>query len=124
MMLRLKEAEAKVVVNKVIDTEDVVRIQNEAKDIILPDDVKDYITGLVEATRKDIHAVMGASPRADISFMRCGKAKALIEGRKEVKWDDITFLARPVLSHRMSVRSTGGIGVLGIIDGIVAVYEK
>ena len=34
--------------------------------------------------------------------------------------DDIKFLAKPVLSHRLVVRSTGGIGVNGIIDGIVA----
>ena len=93
------------------------------KSIVLPDNVKDYITGIVAATRKDIHIVMGASPRADISFMKCGKAKALIEGRKEVTIDDIKFLARPVLSHRLSVRSTGGIGVNGIVDGIVATYS-
>lgn len=123
MMLRLKEAEAKVVVNKVIDTADVIRIQQEAKSVTLPDDVKDYITGLVQATRKDMHIIMGASPRADIAFMNCGKAKAHIEGRKAVSKDDITFLARPVLSHRLAVRSTGGIGVNGIIDGIVATYQ-
>jgi len=63
---------------------------------------------------------MGASPRADIAFMACGKAKALVDGRKEVTIDDIRFLAKPVLSHRIAVRATGGIGVNGIIDGILA----
>jgi MoxR-like ATPase len=66
---------------------------------------------------------MGASPRATISFMNAGKAKALAEGRKEVTIDDIKFLASPVLSHRIVVRSTGGIGVHGIIDGIVAMLH-
>jgi len=122
MMLRLKEAEETITVNKIIGTEDILRMQQEAKKVTLGDEVKDYITGLVDATRKDIHIVMGASPRADIAFMRCGKAKAMIEGRSEVNRGDITFLARPVLSHRLSVRSTGGIGVNGIIDGIVATY--
>ncbi len=123
MMLRLKEAEERIEVNKVVTTDDILRMQEDAKSIVLPDNVKDYITGIVAATRKDIHIVMGASPRADISFMKCGKAKALIEGRKEVTIDDIKFLARPVLSHRLSVRSTGGIGVNGIVDGIVATYS-
>ncbi len=123
MMIRLKETEERVAVEKVIGTEDVIRMQGEAMKVVLGDDVKDYITGLIDATRKDIHVVMGASPRADIAFMRCAKAKALIEGRKEVSKEDITFLARPVLSHRLAVRSTGGIGVNGVIDGLVATYH-
>ncbi len=123
MMIRIKESEEKIVVNKVIGTYEILELQEQAKSIVLPDDVKDYITGIVSETRKSIHIVMGASPRADISFMKCGKAKALIEGRKEVTIDDIKFLARPVLSHRLAVRSTGGIGVNGIIDGIVATYS-
>jgi MoxR-like ATPase len=122
MMLRLKETEEKIVVSKVIDTDDILKMQQAAKAITLSDDVKEYITGLVALTRTDIHVVMGASPRADIAFMRCAKAKALIEGRSAVSKDDITFLARPILSHRLTVRSTGGIGVNGIIDGIVATY--
>lgn len=95
-------------------------MQALAKQVVLPDDVAVYITKVVDATRKDMHAVMGASPRADIAFMQCGKAKALIEGRKVVSKDDIKFLAKPVLSHRIAVRATGRIGVHGIIDGIIA----
>ena len=121
-MLRLKETEEKVVTNKVIGISDVIKIQEDAKSVKFGDEVSKYVTGIVTATRKEIHVVMGASPRADIAFMRCGKALALIDGRKEVTKDDIRFLARPVLSHRLAVRSTGGIGVHGIIDGIVATY--
>ncbi|MGC8888528.1 MAG: AAA family ATPase [Candidatus Micrarchaeia archaeon] len=119
-MLRIKEREEKIVVNKVLSTNDILQMQEEAKEVVLPDDVVKYITAIVDATRKDIHVVMGASPRADIAFMACGKAKALAEGRKEVTIDDIKFLAKPVLSHRIAVRATGGIGVNGIIDGIIA----
>ncbi len=123
MMLRLKESEEKTVVEKIIGTDDVIRMQEEATGIGMSDQVMEYITGIVDATRKEIHVVMGASPRADIAFMRCAKAKALIEGRKEVSKEDIAFLARPVLSHRLAVRSTGGIGVNGVIDGIIATYR-
>ncbi|MDE1873647.1 MAG: MoxR family ATPase [Candidatus Micrarchaeota archaeon] len=119
-MLRIKEREEKIEVKKVIGTADVLALQEQAKKAVLPDDVAQYITKIVDATRKDIHVVMGGSPRADIAFMQCGKAKALLEGRKQVSKDDIRFLARPVLSHRIAVRATGGIGVHGIIDGILA----
>ncbi len=119
-MLRLKESEEKVVTKKILTTSDVMELQQQAKAIVLPKDAGEYITKLVDASRKEMHVVMGASPRADLAFMQCGKAKALIEGRKEVTKDDIRFLAKPVLSHRIVVRSTGGIGVNGIIDGMLA----
>ncbi|MGC8662762.1 MAG: AAA family ATPase [Candidatus Micrarchaeia archaeon] len=119
-MLRIKEREEKMVVKKIVGINDIIAMQDQSKSIIIPDNVVKYITALVSATRTDIHVIMGASPRADIAFMMCGKAKALIEGRKEVTIDDIRFLAKPILSHRIAVRATGGIGVNGIIDGLLA----
>ena len=119
-MLRIKETEESIKVNKVLNTDDIVVMQEQAKTIELPDDVLKYITQIVHATRTDIHVVMGGSPRSEISFMRAGKAKALIEGRKAVSMEDVQFLAKPVLSHRIVVKSTGGLGVNGIIDGIIA----
>ena len=119
-MLRIKESESRSDVDGVLGKDDILKLQEEAKKVSISDDVIGYITRLVDATRKDIHVVMGGSPRAEISFMNCGKAKALVEGRSEVTVDDIKFLAKPVLSHRILVRSTGGIGVNGVIDGLVA----
>ncbi|MCL5007555.1 MAG: MoxR family ATPase [Candidatus Marsarchaeota archaeon] len=119
-MLRIKEKESRSDVDGVLGKDEILKLQEEAKKVSISDDVIGYITRLVDATRKDIHVVMGGSPRAEISFMNCGKAKALVEGRSEVTVDDIKFLAKPVLSHRILVRSTGGIGVNGVIDGLVA----
>jgi MoxR-like ATPase len=119
-MLRLKEKEETVTTEKVLGTRETIAMQEDAKSVIMPDEVAKYITRIVDATRSNINVVMGASPRADISFMLCGKAKALIEGRKEVTMEDIKALARPVLSHRIVVRSSGGVGVKGTIDGIIA----
>jgi MoxR-like ATPase len=118
-MLRMKEKVAEQP-KKIMSIDDVLALQEQAKQILMSDDIAEYITKIVNATRTDIHVVMGASPRSDIAFMQCAKAKALLEGRKEVSKDDIDFLARSVLSHRVMVRSTGGIGVHGIIDGILA----
>jgi MoxR-like ATPase len=123
-MLRLKETEMKVVTNKVISLVDIIQFQGDMEKIKMPQNVINYVTRIVDATRTDIHVILGGSPRAEISFMRCGKARALIQGRTEVTIEDIKFLAKPVLSHRLVVRSTGGIGVNGIIDGIVATLPE
>jgi len=119
-MLRIKESEENVEIKRVMGIQDVLEMQKMAKSVKVPDAVISYITKVVNATRKDIHVVMGGSPRSEISFMSCAKAKALIEGRNEANIDDIKYLARPVLSHRIVVRSSGGVGVNGVIDGIIA----
>jgi MoxR-like ATPase len=122
-MIRIKENEINVKVKKILNIEQIIELQNQIRSIEISDDVVKYITEIVDATRKDIHVVMGASPRADISFLQSSKAKAMIDGRKEVTREDIKFLAEPILSHRISVRSTGGIGVRGIIEGIIATLD-
>ena len=122
-MLRIKEHEEHIKTERVIGTEDILTFQEDVKDIKISDSVIDYAAKIVNATRTDIHMVMGASPRAEIAFMQCAKARALLDGRAEVNTDDIKFLARPVLSHRIVVRATGGIGVNGVIDGIVATLK-
>ncbi len=118
-MLRMKEKE-EIKVNKVLSKPDVIQMQEMLNSVSMSNEVEGYIARLVDATRSDIHVVMGASPRAEISFMKCAKAKALIEGRKEITMEDIKYLAKPVLSHRIVARATGGIGVGGIISGLVA----
>ncbi len=124
-MLRLKEKEelGTEPVKKIIGVKEILEMQSLADRIAMPDDVVQAIVKMVDATRKEIHVVMGGSPRAEISFMRAAKAKALIEGRSSTSVDDIIFLARPVLSHRIAVKASGGLGVNGIIDGIVAMQK-
>ncbi|MDE1856970.1 MAG: MoxR family ATPase [Candidatus Micrarchaeota archaeon] len=123
LMLRIKEKGEKQKVEKVLTKEQVLQLQEMVSGVTISDQVVEYITRVVNATRTDIHMVMGASPRAEISFMQAGKARALIQGRKEVSIDDVKFLARPILSHRIVVRATGGLGVNGIIDGIIATVK-
>ncbi|MGC8629285.1 MAG: AAA family ATPase [Candidatus Micrarchaeia archaeon] len=122
-MLRLKEQNAEYKIKPIIGISDIISMQSMVNKVSMPDPVAEYITKLVAATRTDIHVVMGASPRADIAFMVCGKARALIHGRQEVGIEDIKALAKPVLTHRIVVRATGGIGVKGIIDGLIATLE-
>jgi MoxR-like ATPase len=122
-MLRLKETNVDIKMEKVIGIEDLLEMQKAVPSVKISDDCIRFITKLVDATRDDLHVVMGGSPRAEISLMQCSKAKAMIEGRTDVTIDDLKFLAKPVLSHRLVVRSTGGIGVNGVIDGLVATIK-
>ncbi len=43
----------------------------------------------------------GAGPRAGQALLLGSKARALLQGRPTVSWDDVAALAEPVLSHRL-----------------------
>jgi len=47
----------------------------------------------------------GASPRAAVALLLCSKALAAIRGRSFVTPDDVKEIAKPVLRHRIVLRS-------------------
>ncbi len=69
----------------------------------LSQDVTEYLTSLVRASR--VHPVvrLGASPRASIALARCSQALASIDGREEVLPDDVKSVAPHVLTHRIAL---------------------
>nr|WP_325048580.1 MoxR family ATPase [Salinibius halmophilus] len=71
--------------------------------------MEQYIVHLVQATRQpealsaDLakYIEWGASPRATIALARCAQARAFLHGRRSVYPEDIQWLAKPVLRHRI-----------------------
>ncbi|MDH5674714.1 MAG: MoxR family ATPase [Myxococcales bacterium] len=83
----------------------------------------DYVVRLSGHTRRHPQVYLGASPRASLSLLQCGRALALLAGRPHVLPDDIKRLARPVLAHRMILTPEAqmeGIGGERIIDDALA----
>lgn len=66
--------------------------------------LQDYILNLVTATRKHPDLLLGASPRASLALMKAAKALAAIRGREYVLPEDLKYLAKPVLAHRLILR--------------------
>ena len=84
--------------------EEVSRLQQDRRHIIVSDPVREYIADIVRATR-DHHAIQfGASPRGSLGLMRAGQALAALRGREYVLPDDIKSLAAPVLAHRLILK--------------------
>ena len=78
----------------------------------------DYAYRVVHATREHDAVALGVSPRAAMSWLRAGKARALLDGRSYVLPDDLKALARPVLGHRVFL--AGGGDARALIDEVVA----
>jgi len=92
-------------IEAVVDAETVLNCRKQVSDIYISEPVRDYTLDIVHATRSDSALEHGGSPRATLTFLSAGKARAAIHGRSYVLPDDIKALANPVLCHRL-VRST------------------
>ncbi|WP_145332233.1 MoxR family ATPase [Paenibacillus xylanexedens] len=79
-------------------------IQQEIKEVFIGDPVMDYLLDVVRHTRTHPSVLLGASPRAAISFMMAVKAFAFIQERDYVLPDDVKTMAPYVISHRIVLR--------------------
>lgn len=93
----------------VLTDQDILNARKIVNEIHVDDKVVEYILSIVGATRDpakygvDIsHLIMyGASPRATLAFIMCGKAAAFLQGRGYVTPDDIKNIAHDILRHRI-----------------------
>lgn len=85
----------------VASEEDIIRMRNEVRDVVVSEAIMGYVTDIVRATREDEEIMLGASPRAAIALVKMAQAMAYIEGRSYVLPDDIRAVSTDVLTHRM-----------------------
>ena len=85
----------------VVDTQQVVELQESVRAIRIDESIYGYILQIVEATRQcdDLH--VGVSTRGALCLSRAAQALALIEGRQFVVPDDVKKLSVSVLAHRV-----------------------
>jgi MoxR-like ATPase len=93
----------------VMNLENVLRLQDEIKNIEISDHVLGYIVKLISSTRSRQDIKLGASPRASIALMKASCAWALLEGRDYVVPDDVIELLPWVLKHRITLQPKAAI---------------
>jgi MoxR-like ATPase len=94
----------------VVTGSDIVAFQQLVRRVPVPEPVLRYAVTLVRTTRPGFAGVppwvgewvsYGASVRAAQYLILGAKARALLQGRYHVKFDDVRALAHPVLRHRI-----------------------
>jgi len=99
-------------INPVASGEEIERLHGLVRDVPAADNVIDFAARLVRATRPAGDEApdfvrkwvrWGAGPRAGQALLLGGKARALLEGRTVVDFEDIRAVALPVLRHRVLV---------------------
>lgn len=121
----------KVTLNSVISGEDIIAIREVIRDMPISDAVMDYALSIVVATHPEgegaeeiakQYVQNGASPRAAQAIVKTAKARAFMEGRYNVAFEDVQFVAYPALRHRLALNFeaiSDGISADGIIKEIL-----
>jgi MoxR-like ATPase len=94
---------------RVASAETVLRMITLARDLPIAQPVVDYVARLVMATHPGAdyageasrHVRFGASPRGAQSIVIAAKIHAMLQGRYNVAFEDVRFVALPALRHRV-----------------------
>jgi MoxR-like ATPase len=108
----------------VISIDDVLAWRHAAREVFVEKRLFAYAADLSRATRRPHpHIEYGASPRATLSMIALGRARAFFEGRGFVYPDDIRAVAPAALRHRvtLSYRALADrANVEELLDGLLA----
>jgi MoxR-like ATPase len=111
-VLRRTTTNYRSVPEAVLTGEDILKYQRILREVLVRDDLYDYVVRLVQATRvsKDYclpyakeWLAWGAGPRACQNLVLGAKAQAFFAGRSHVTTADIRAVAKPVMRHRVIV---------------------
>ncbi len=118
--------------DRLLTGRDVLGLQDIVEEVPLPDHVLDGVLKLVRATRPESaqaddyvkrYVAWGAGPRAGQAIVRASKAAALLGGRASTSMEEVQFVARDVLRHRVipNYNATGdGISADEIIEHVLS----
>jgi MoxR-like ATPase len=82
---------------------EILGVQRAVREIYVDPLIKQYIVGIVDATRNHESVYLGASPRGSLALYRTCQARALLDDRDFVLPDDVKELAYATLGHRIIV---------------------
>lgn len=120
---------------KAADGEQILRLQETAKQILVADDVLDYAVRLLMSTHPSEpeapdsvkrYVQFGSGPRGIQSVIALAKVRAFCAGRLNVSFHDVEQVAIPALRHRIFLNFEGqatGVSTDSILSDVLASLE-
>ena len=98
----LTEGQTSPEIRGLMNAEELIEARKLIAQSPIADAVMNYILELVMATHEENAYIReGASPRAAQAMIRASRARAFMEGRLNVSFEDVKAVAYPVLRHRI-----------------------
>ncbi|MDP2091226.1 MAG: MoxR family ATPase [Candidatus Gracilibacteria bacterium] len=117
-------------INKILKKTDLDLLQDQISKIHVEENIYIYVKDLIFCSRNNPeikqYLLYGASPRASIALIKVSKANAFLEGRDFVIPEDIKFMLKGVLRHRIILNYESlaeGITPDFVIDNILNLVE-
>jgi MoxR-like ATPase len=92
-------------IHQVLSMEEILFLQDEAEKVFVHAEIVKAVRNIIWDTRRNSDIVLGASTRSGITFLKCLKAFALVNGRTFVTEDDLQQITPAVLDHRLIYRN-------------------
>lgn len=92
-------------IHQVLGINQILFLQQQSENVFVHEEIIKAVRNIVWATRRHQDILLGASTRSGITFLKCLKAYALVNGRTYVIEDDVNDLCQPVLDHRLIYRN-------------------
>lgn len=127
-IVELTEGQEQPQIRGLAGAEELLAARSLVAQIPIADAVMNYILELVMATHEENPYVReGASPRAAQALIRASRARAFMEGRLNVSFEDVKSVAYPVLRHRILLSFDAiseGVTEDAVIGQIIEAKEK
>lgn len=88
----------------VVSKEELLAAQRDVKHVSVGNFVREYILSLVDASREHKDVQLGVSTRGAIALMRATQGVASIRNRNYACPEDVQYVARDVLAHRIVLK--------------------
>jgi len=121
-----KEKDKTADVQKVVTSVQISNYQSLVRNVLIEQNLIEYIAKIVQNTRENSFLYIGASPRASLAILNASKGFAALNGRDFVTPEDIKEAAIPVLQHRVIVspeKEMEGLKAEEIVKQILEIIE-
>lgn len=99
-----------------IDATKIISLRKEVSKVHASEEIMSYIVDIIRKSRENELIMVGASPRTAAKYLTAARANAMLNGRDYVIPEDVRFISRELLNHRLIMRpeallESGGDGV-------------
>ena len=87
-----------------LDSDTILAFRKMVENVYVNEDIIEYIINIIRKSRESEMVFVGASTRTAVKYLHAARANALLSGRSYVIPEDVIFMAKEILNHRLILR--------------------
>ncbi len=119
MLERMQQQHPVDTLESVTSAEEILECQELVRATYVHERVREYIVGIIRATREHSDVALGGSPRSTLALCRAAQAWSAMHGYDYVLPDDVKRVALNVMAHRLIVRPESRLRKI-TVEGVMA----